>query len=78
MILEFYMFDVINIVIPGLSVVAEAALRHLAAAHVLHVEERPQAGQRLALGPVGARADVGQAPEMKCLGSTVRFYSFKV
>ena len=61
MILEFYMFDLINIVIPGLSVVAEAALRQLAVAHGLHVEERPHAGQCLAFGPIGARADVGQA-----------------
>ena len=56
------MFDVIHFIIPGLSVVAEAALRQLAVAHGLHVEERPHAGQRLAFGPVGARADVGQAP----------------
>ena len=53
--------------VPALPVVASAALRQLTAAHLLHVEERPHAGQRLALGTVGARADVGQAPtEMKC------------
>ena len=48
--------------VPGLAIVAKAALGQLSAAHGLHVEERPHTGQRLAGRPIGASADVGQAP----------------
>ena len=47
---------------PLLAAGAQAALGQLAVAHLLEVEQRPQLRQRLALGTVGARADVRQAP----------------